>query len=88
MSNTQPIPSEKWDIALATAQAGQLLGLKCIYMDAGSGAEKPIPGKTIRMVAEGIDIPLIVGGGIRTENQRQAAFDAGAQMVVMGTFFE
>ncbi|MCB0738689.1 MAG: geranylgeranylglyceryl phosphate synthase family protein, partial [Bacteroidetes bacterium] len=88
ISNTQPIPANKWDIALATAQAGQLLGLKAIYMDAGSGAENPIPLKTIERVANGIDIPLIVGGGIRTAEQRQAVFDAGAQMVVMGTVFE
>lgn len=88
MSNTMPIPSQKADIALATAQAGQLLGLRCIYMDAGSGAEKHIPLKTIETVAHGIDIPLIVGGGIRNEKQKEAVHQAGAQMVVMGTAFE
>lgn len=88
MSNTLPIPSEKWDIALATAQAGQLLGLKAIYMDAGSGADSAIPLKTIQKVSAGIDIPLIIGGGIRNTDERQAVWDAGADMVVMGTAFE
>jgi putative glycerol-1-phosphate prenyltransferase len=88
ISNTQPIPSHKWDIALATAQAGELLGLKCIYMDAGSGADEHIPLKTIEKVANGIDIPLIVGGGIRTEQQREAIWSAGADMIVVGTALE
>lgn len=88
MSNTLPIPSHKWDIALATAQAGQLLGLEAIYMDAGSGADSTIPIKTIEKVANGIDIPLIVGGGIKTDSQRDSVYNAGADMVVMGTAFE
>lgn len=88
ISNTLPIPSHKWDIALATAQAGELLGLKCIYMDAGSGAEAHIPLKTIEMVAKGIDIPLIVGGGIKTQEQREAIWNAGADMIVVGTALE
>ncbi|MGB0431908.1 MAG: geranylgeranylglyceryl/heptaprenylglyceryl phosphate synthase [Bacteroidia bacterium] len=88
ISNTTPIPSSKWDIALATAQAAELLGLKCIYMDAGSGANEHIPLKTIEKVAQGIDIPLIVGGGIKTKDQRQAIYNAGADMIVVGTAFE
>jgi putative glycerol-1-phosphate prenyltransferase len=88
ISNTLPIPSEKWDIALATAQAGELLGLQCIYMDAGSGAENHIPIETIKRVANGIDIPLIIGGGIRTQQQREAIWNAGADMIVVGTALE
>jgi len=88
ISNTAPIPSQKWDIARATAQAGELLGLQCIYMDAGSGADAHIPLETIKRVAEGIDIPLIVGGGIRTKEEREAVWDAGADMVVVGTALE
>ncbi|MFY0673625.1 MAG: geranylgeranylglyceryl/heptaprenylglyceryl phosphate synthase [Bacteroidia bacterium] len=88
ISNTQPIPSTKHDIALATAQAGELLGLKCIYMDAGSGANEHIPLKTIEVVANGIDIPLIVGGGIKNQEQREAIWQAGADMIVVGTALE
>lgn len=88
MSNTQPIPAHKCDIALATAQAAELLGLGCIYMDAGSGADAAIPLDTVQQVAVGINIPLIVGGGVRTAAQRKALWEAGADMVVMGTVFE
>lgn len=88
MSNTLPIPSRKGDIACATAQAGELLGLQCIYMDAGSGADAHIPLETISRVAQGIDIPLIVGGGIRTQEEREAVWAAGADMVVVGTALE
>ncbi|MBI3142242.1 MAG: geranylgeranylglyceryl phosphate synthase family protein [Bacteroidetes bacterium] len=88
MSHTQPIPAHKGDIALATAQAAQLLGMGCIYMDAGSGADASIPVATVGQVATGIDIPLIVGGGVRTAAQREALWQAGADMVVMGTVFE
>lgn len=88
ISNTQPIPSSKWDIAVATAQAGELLGLKCIYLDAGSGADGHIPLKTIQRVAEGVDIPVIVGGGIRTLQEREDIWAAGADMIVVGTALE
>lgn len=88
ISNTQPIPSSKWDIAVATAQAGELLGLQCIYMDAGSGAEHHIPLKTIQKVSEGVDIPVIVGGGIKSLEEREAIWKAGADMIVVGTALE
>lgn len=88
ISGTFPIPSHKADIACATAQAGELLGLQCIYMDAGSGADAHIPIETIQQVAQGIDIPLIVGGGIRTLEERQAVWEAGADMIVVGTALE
>jgi len=88
MSNTQPIPNNKPDLALATAMAGEMLGLKMIYMDAGSGAETPIPPEMIKNVASGVQIPLIVGGGIRNAMQVNEAFSAGADLVVIGNAAE
>lgn len=88
ISNTQPIPRDKAGIAAATAMAGELLGLKCIYLDAGSGAALPVPAEVIQAVRKAVKLPLIVGGGIRTGVQRDAAFNAGADLVVIGTALE
>jgi phosphoglycerol geranylgeranyltransferase len=88
MSNTTPIPADKLDIAVCTAMAGELLGLKVIYMDAGSGAAKPISENTIRAVGQAISVPLIVGGGIRTPERARDNFSAGADMLVIGTAVE
>jgi putative glycerol-1-phosphate prenyltransferase len=88
MSNTQPIPSNKEDIALCTAVAGELLGLNMIYLDAGSGAKNPVPVEMIKRVAEGINIPLIVGGGIKTPERAYANINAGADMIVVGNAIE
>ncbi len=88
ISNTQPIPSNKKDIALCTALAGEMLGLKLMYMDAGSGAKNPIPVSMIETVSGAIDIPLIVGGGIRTPEQAHADVKAGADVVVVGNAIE
>ncbi|HPK09016.1 MAG TPA: geranylgeranylglyceryl/heptaprenylglyceryl phosphate synthase [Saprospiraceae bacterium] len=88
MSNTTPIPSNKEDIALCTALAGELLGLKLIYMDAGSGAINPIPEQMIETVSGGINIPLIVGGGIKTPEKAFANVSAGADVVVVGDALE
>ncbi|MFK7899553.1 MAG: geranylgeranylglyceryl/heptaprenylglyceryl phosphate synthase [Cyclobacteriaceae bacterium] len=88
ISNTTPIPADKGDIAACTAIAGELLGMKLIYLDAGSGAEKAISPQTIRLVKKSIDVPLIVGGGIRTVDQAKQAYDAGADLVVVGTQIE
>ena len=71
MSNTQPIPATKDDVALVTAIAGEMLGLKLMYMDAGSGAKNPISTSMINAVSGGLQIPLIVGGGIRTPEKAQ-----------------
>ena len=65
ISNATPIPADKADIAMCTAMAGEMLGMKLIYMDSGSGAKKPIPEEMISTVSKHIDVPLIVGGGIR-----------------------
>ena len=88
ISNTMPIPHDKNDIAMTTALAGQYLGLQLIYLEAGSGAEKPVSSAMIRMVKQNIDIPLIVGGGIRTAAAFQNACDAGANVVVTGNILE
>lgn len=88
MSNTFPIPSHKADIASCTAMAGEMLGLKLIYMDAGSGAQNPVPAAMIRKVKESIGIPLIIGGGITTPELANAAFESGADLVVVGNAIE
>lgn len=88
MSNTLPIPFDKTDIAICTAIAGEMLGLKMIYMDAGSGAIHSVPMEMIRAVRQNIQIPLIVGGGIRTPEDALEAWDAGADIVVVGNAAE
>lgn len=88
MSNTMPIPASKIDIAVATALAGEQLGLKLIYLEAGSGAKNPVPLDMIKAIRNEISIPLIVGGGIKTPEQVKAAWDAGADMVVVGNALE
>lgn len=88
MSNTTPIPANKDDIALCTAMAGELLGMKMIYMDAGSGAMNPISTSMIDAVSTAIDIPLIVGGGIRTPEKAYENVKAGADVIVVGDAIE
>ncbi|HBI81255.1 MAG TPA: geranylgeranylglyceryl/heptaprenylglyceryl phosphate synthase [Bacteroidales bacterium] len=88
MSQTMPIPNTKPEIAVATAIAGELLGLKAIYLEAGSGAMVPVPAVLIQAVRKAITIPIIVGGGIRTREQYQSALDAGANLVVVGNGLE
>lgn len=88
ISQTQPLPRLNQEIALATAQAGEMLGNKLIYLEAGSGAALPVPDEIIATVAQNTNIPLIVGGGIKTISGIQNAFDHGADMVVIGTAFE
>lgn len=88
MSNTVPIPANKADIAVSTAIAGELLGLKLLYLDAGSGAGSPIPTEMISSVRANTSIPLLIGGGIRKPEQAEAAWKAGANVVVVGTAVE
>jgi phosphoglycerol geranylgeranyltransferase len=88
ISGTRPIPSDKTDIAAATAMAGEMLGLKLIYMDAGSGALNPVSGKMIKAVKTSIQVPLMVGGGIRSTHILHEAFSAGAQLAVIGNVLE
>ncbi len=88
MSNTTPIPSDKPDIAAATALAGELLGLKAIYLEAGSGAIQPVPNAIIQRVAQTVEAPVFVGGGIKSKSDIEQAFLAGANVVVVGTAIE
>jgi phosphoglycerol geranylgeranyltransferase len=88
ISNTKPIPSNKTDIAIATAIAGELLGHQLIYMDGGSGADSPIPAEMIIGVKENISIPLIIGGGLKTSEAVKNACKAGADIVIVGNVLE
>jgi putative glycerol-1-phosphate prenyltransferase len=88
ISNTNPIPAEKYDIAASTALAGEFLGLQTIYLEAGSGAKNPVQANMIRTVKSQISVPLIVGGGIRHANAFRQAIDAGADVVVTGNVLE
>ena len=88
MSNTIPIPRGKNEIAACTAMAGEMLGLKLMYLEAGSGAEQMVPPKMIQAVKESIGIPLIVGGGIRSAEMAEACCKAGADIIVVGNAFE
>lgn len=88
MSNTYPIPAQKDDIAVCTALAGELLGLKLIYLDAGSGAKTPVSESMIEAVSGAISVPLIVGGGIRTPEKVAANIRAGADIIVVGNAIE
>jgi putative glycerol-1-phosphate prenyltransferase len=88
MSNTHPLPANKPSIAATTALAGVQLGLRHIYMDAGSGADRPVPGALIQAVREEVDVPIWVGGGIRSAADVRAAVQAGANVIVIGTALE
>ena len=88
MSNTTPIPHEKNAVAACTAMAGEMLGLKLIFMDGGSGALNPISEKMIASVRQSIDVPLIIGGGIRSGEKATANCRAGADVIVVGNAIE
>ena len=88
MSNTLPIPHDKNDIAFSTALAGEMLGMKLIFMDAGSGARTPINGSMITSVSSSIQVPLIVGGGIKTPEKALDNCNVGADMIVVGNSIE
>lgn len=88
VSKTNPIPQENIDEIVSTSLAGQFLGKQIIYLEAGSGAKIPVEPKIINAVTKSLDIPLIVGGGIRTKLQLQNAYKNGADIVVIGTAFE
>jgi len=88
ISNTTPIPSNKPEIATSTAMAGEMLGLKTMYLEAGSGALNSVSVEMISMVSKNINTPLIVGGGIRTIETAQNIYSAGADIIVVGTKIE
>ncbi|HAQ65194.1 MAG TPA: geranylgeranylglyceryl/heptaprenylglyceryl phosphate synthase [Bacteroidales bacterium] len=88
MSNTLPIPGDKPQIAACTAMAGAMLGLSLIYLDGGSGAANPVSIAIISAVKEVVEVPIIVGGGIRTPQQAIDACSAGADVIVVGNAAE
>lgn len=88
ISNTRPIPANKIEIAQATAMAAEMLGMKLIYMDAGSGAKQSISKEMIQEVSKSIDSPLIIGGGIRSIEAFNEKLKAGADIVVVGNAIE
>lgn len=88
ISNTTPIPRDKPGISAATAMAGEMLGLQALYLDTGSGALYPVPLDSIKSVRAATNLPLMVGGGIKSVTEADAAFRAGADLVVIGTLFE
>jgi phosphoglycerol geranylgeranyltransferase len=88
MSDTRPIPAGKPEIAVATAMAGEMLGMKAIYLEAGSGAEHPVGFDMIRAIRRNISLPMIVGGGISSPAIARDVFQEGADMIVVGTAVE
>ena len=88
MSNTTPIPHDKEQVAKCTALAGEMLGLKMIFMDGGSGALNPISTKMIRSVSKTIDVPLVIGGGINSGKKAIENCKAGADIIVVGNAIE
>ena len=88
VSQTVPIPHDKPGIAAATAMAGELLGLRTIYMDTGSGAERHVSPEMVAAVRQEVQLPIIIGGGIRTGAQARELCAAGADVLVVGTAFE
>jgi len=88
ISNTTPIPEDKYSLAACTAMAGEMLGLKLIYLDAGSGAEREVNKKMISTVRKAVDVPLIVGGGINTPQKALNALESGADLIVVGNALE
>lgn len=88
VSKTKPLDRNNHEYALQTAQAGEFIGNKLIYLEAGSGAKLSVPEEMITLVAQNIKVPLIVGGGIRSKQEIENAYNAGADLVVIGTAFE
>lgn len=88
MSNTTPIPHDKVDIAVATALAGEMIGMKLVYLEAGSGASAPVSAEMIAAVKKNVSAPVIVGGGLRSEAQITEVLQAGADVVVTGNIIE
>jgi putative glycerol-1-phosphate prenyltransferase len=84
MSQTEAIPSDKTDIVVATALAGEMIGMKMIYLEAGSGAANPVPVAVIKAVRENISVPLAVGGGLRSKKELEETYKAGADLIILG----
>lgn len=88
VSNTLPLPHDKPGIAACTAMAGEMLGLKFIFMDGGSGAQNSVSEKMVAAVRASVDCPIIIGGGIKTKEKAASLYAAGADVVVVGNAFD
>lgn len=88
MSNTKPIPSDKPEIAVAHAVAAEIFGMKMVYLEAGSGAERPVRNEMIKAVSSNVNIPVIVGGGLKNSEIVAEKVNAGASFIVVGNHFE
>jgi phosphoglycerol geranylgeranyltransferase len=88
ISQTEAIPCDKPEIAVATALAGEMLGLQMIYLEAGSGATNPVPVDLVKAVRQNISIPLAVGGGIKNKDEVEEIFNAGADLIILGNACE
>lgn len=88
VTGTKPLSRDDIQKIIDTAKAGELLGLKLIYLEAGSGAIHPIPSNIIKAVKQDLNVPVIVGGGIKSKSQLESAYNSGADLVVIGTAFE
>lgn len=88
MSGSLPVPRNKPEIAAATALASEYLGMKLIYLEAGSGADFSVPNETVKAVSEQCSVPVIVGGGIRNPKTAREKVENGASIIVTGNFFE
>jgi len=88
VSQTRPLPADKPELAVAHAVAARLIGMSAVYLDAGSGAARPVPPALIAAVRKAVPLPLVVGGGLRTPEQVRDARRAGADLVVIGTAVE
>ncbi|MEZ4874365.1 MAG: geranylgeranylglyceryl/heptaprenylglyceryl phosphate synthase [Flavobacteriaceae bacterium] len=88
VTHTAPLPQEDIPLIVDTAKAGEWMGKKLVYLEAGSGAKNPVSPEIVSAVKKELSIPLIVGGGIKTEAQLKQTYEAGADMIVMGTAFE
>ncbi len=88
MSSSLPIPRNKPEIAAATALAAEYLGMKLVYLEAGSGAHETVPNEMVKLVSEYCNIPIIVGGGIKSPNEARQKVKNGANIIVTGNFFE
>ena len=88
MSGSSPIPRNKPEIATATALAAEYLGMKFVYLEGGSGAEKSVPNEMVKMVSSSLSIPVIVGGGIRDSKTAREKVENGASIIITGNYFE
>lgn len=88
ISQTEGIPADKPEITVATALAGEMLGMQMIYLEAGSGASKPVPINIVRSVRENVSIPIAVGGGIKNKREVEDLFNSGADLIILGNGVE